>query len=237
MSNFRCVATATAKGLLQLAQSRPNLDKEELGQLDTLGDFLITSSTLLAIGRPGLQSHLAGIQTIGIPQDHGCRLNPPRTMVEPLRACILAEDLFTNQESQSSPWDDSSRFRPLQRDIDTLIVRGVQSATNQAGLPQSDSCDTKPSDAVFLLMCHCAMVTLNRSFLPIPVRITGPAPKPGSSTINWAQFPDAPKLFLKERIARCDASAAAICALCRELITKDQLFSVFRRSHSPSCDK
>ncbi|KAH7123275.1 C6 transcription factor [Dactylonectria estremocensis] len=122
------------------------------------------------------------------------------------------------------PWNTNSDFRALQDELEEYLLwypsifrMGPREAP---GLKDQEDTDEPMSSLIW----HCSAILLNRTFLPIPER-GKTANESQASLVRCVDFPEAPPLFLKERIHRCESSADAICDIAQDIISSGGFFS------------
>ncbi|KAJ3543330.1 hypothetical protein NM208_g3641 [Fusarium decemcellulare] len=218
-------AQALAQSLVQLsrAQQIPDADAQSCRALTAVTQYLAITRAILCIGNPNLHStQQHPVQNNSSP---GRITNTPAS--ERLEILLRVQELcckpFAQQEPR--PWDEKSEFRRVQEELDRFLVRWP--GTWASGSSEDSMTNAFPNDTeshVALLIGHCSVILLNRIFLPIPRRRTG---SQAGQVINvdCVNFPSAPDLFIKERISRCEASVAAICLVCKDMIEDGQIFA------------
>lgn len=82
----------------------------------------------------------------------------------------------------------------------------------------SDPSNAALNDCVFgCLVKHCCTILLNRIFLPVPVVRVNSTPS-NTKTVTMVFFPDAPQLFLTDRLNALTSAAKAVSIICRQAI-------------------
>ncbi|KAH6670988.1 hypothetical protein F5X68DRAFT_44784 [Plectosphaerella plurivora] len=213
----------TARSLVQLAWSRPDLTPEDAQILESADDFLSLAEQLHSLGQPALQAFLRLDSSSA-----GRVLSPlqPSQLPQIISLLVKSQQLSSNLSFTKGPmpWMKNSAFSALQSELDEYILKhpGISLDTLE---PPAGNETTRHLDATMsLLVCHCTRIMLNKPFLPVPK--TRPyASADSSSRPACLEFPGAPTLFLMERARRCEASAAAVFHIARHVISNGDFFS------------
>lgn len=123
------------------------------------------------------------------------------------------------------PWSPHSTFRTYQVELEQLVLQRLErlhpGSSEDEHLPR----EQRTQSAMCSLIWHCCVICLNRNFLPIPKR-TGPDHENSEASSRQLKFPVAPQLFVEEILHRCQASAVAICTICKGLVWQGDFFRV-----------
>ncbi|EEU41457.1 uncharacterized protein NECHADRAFT_88893 [Fusarium vanettenii 77-13-4] len=206
---------AMTEALVQLNSAGQALDSDAEA-LAVVSQYLAVARAIMCIGNPDL--HLTQQRAPQHSLSSATSDTPVwRRLWIILRIQELCRKPFTQQETR--PWDKDSDFRCIQEELDGFMTRWPGPFSTAV----SDACPKDPETSIALLVSHCSIISPNRTFLPIPRKTTGC--REGAHVLHWVNFPSAPDLFIRERISRCEASVAAICLVCRELIADGQFFA------------
>ncbi|KAJ5788305.1 fungal-specific transcription factor domain-containing protein [Penicillium paradoxum] len=142
-------------------------------------------------------------------------------------ACIHQLCLVPFREQNPLPWTPDSEFRALQDELEEYLLRHPSTFRFGSNSPSAQPSRLGDLDAsISSIIWHCCVIVLNRNFLPIPERRPNPAADgalyPPARSLD---FPEAPPLFLKERIYRCESSADAICDISQDIIRNGGFYS------------
>ncbi|KAJ5498164.1 fungal-specific transcription factor domain-containing protein [Penicillium expansum] len=131
------------------------------------------------------------------------------------------------REQNPPPWTLNSEFRALQDDLEEYLLRHPSTFRFGSNSPSSRPSKQEDLDAsISSMIWHCCVIILNRTFLPIPERRPQTTEDGGQEPpIRCIEFPNAPPLFLKERIYRCESSADAICDISQNVIRNGGFYS------------
>lgn len=221
---------ALAESLIQLkgAGQAPDTDAQHRRGLTAASQYLAVARAIMCIGNPDLHS----MQQQTVHNSLSTRM-PGTPALKRLWILLRIQELCGKPFAQHEPrpWDENSEFRCVQEELDGYLIRWPGTfATKPSTDGTPDACPNEAETSVALLVSHCSIILLNRTFLPIPRKTIGCS---GVETdVRWVSFPSAPDLFIKERISRCEASVAAICLICKDMIANGQIFAVsLRRTH------
>ncbi|KAK7428034.1 hypothetical protein QQZ08_005466 [Neonectria magnoliae] len=221
------VDIAMGRSLVQLARSSVAVKPDLVQVLDAAEQFLTVAELSHSIGHASLQPTRDRKARRPRP-DTRLPLFPEgtRRLLELLEALIRISQLCSTPltEHDPAPWSTDSDFRALQDELEEYLLwnpsifrMGPKEPPGKTEQEDNDACMSS-------LLWHCCAILLNRTFLPIPERCKT-ANESQAPLIRCVEFPEAPPLFLKERIHRCESSADAICDITQEVISKGGFFS------------
>lgn len=218
---------AMGRSLVQLARTSRHIAPDWTQILDAAELHFIVAELSHSIGHPSLQppSH----RRVKRPRPDTRVASFPegtRRLLDLLEVLIGINQLgFTPfKEHNPAPWNTDSDFRALQDELEEYLL-WYPSIFRMGPKELPGMIDQEDSDVpMSSLIWHCSAILLNRTFLPIPERCKL-ANEGQASLIRCVDFPQAPPLFLKERIHRCESSADAICDITQEIISKGGFFS------------
>ncbi|KAF5009176.1 hypothetical protein FDECE_4620 [Fusarium decemcellulare] len=213
-------AQALAQSLVQLSRAQQIPDADAL---TAVAQYLAVTKAILCIGNPNLHSTQQRPVLNNSSPGRITHTHASERLEILLRVQELCCEPFAQQEPR--PWDEKSEFRRVQEELDRFLVRWP--GTWASGSSEDSMTNAFPNDTeshVALLIGHCSVILLNRIFLPIPRRRSG-SQAGQMINIDCFNFPSAPDLFIKERISRCEASVAAICLVCKDMIEDGQIFA------------
>lgn len=221
---------AMGRSLVQLARTSRNITPDWTQILDAAELYFTIAELSHSIGHPSLQppSH----RRVKRPRPDTRVASFPegtRRLLDLLEVLIGINQLgFTPfKEHNPAPWNTDSDFRVLQDELEEYLL-WYPSIFRMGPRELPGMIDQEDSDVpMSSLIWHCSAILLNRNFLPIPERCKF-ANEGQASLIRCVDFPQAPPLFLKERIHRCESSADAICDITQEIISKGGFFSASR---------
>ncbi|KAF3797071.1 hypothetical protein GCG54_00009039, partial [Colletotrichum gloeosporioides] len=197
-----------------------------------LGKFLVTiyleiSETMISFSHCSLQLRCP-TRKDQIDQEHndGTRSNRFLTqLLELLQLFVRIQHYCSAGFSKQNPppWSLHSTFRTYQVELEQLVLQRLEQlhpgSSEDEHLPQ----EQRTQSAMCSLIWHCCVICLNRTFLPITERTMLDDVNSGASS-RQLNFPAAPQLFVEERLSRCQASAVAICTICKELVWQGDFF-------------
>lgn len=215
---------ALARGLIQVIQGGHDLPDEYQRQImKSAARYLSLAEALVCLGNPSLLS------TVENGREHGQQGTPHDELLDRLLVLRQIQHLCNQgpPRQDAPPWALKSPFRGLQEELEAFLIQGPGAPILTQDLPDLESLSYihESEASASLLLCHSSIILLNRTFLPIPDRRKDPGAGGGTSITN-INFPLAPDLFIRERIRRCEASAAAICEICKDMISNQQFFLV-----------
>lgn len=214
---------------MQLARSDCELDTEQTQALVIAERFLAIAQVSHCLGHRHLQptnsrpAKRPRLECAPCPED--C---PHLIELLEVLASIYQLCLIPFKEHNPLPWTPESEFRALQDELEEYLLRHPSTFCFGSNSPSGRPSRSGDLDAsISSMVWHCCVIILNRTFLPIPERRAQLAedgiPEP---PIRCFEFPEAPPLFLKERINRCESSADAICDISKEVIRNGGFYSV-----------
>lgn len=222
-------STAMGRSLVQLARSDSELDAEQIQVLSVAERYLAIAQASHCLGHRHLQPSSSRpakrprLECAPCPED--C---PHLVELLELLSCINQLCLTPFKEQNPPPWTLNSEFRALQDDLEEYLLRHPSTFRFGSNSPSGRPSRLEDLDAsISSMVWHCCVIVLNRTFLPIPERRPQSAEDGGQDLpIRCVEFPEAPPLFLKERIYRCESSADAICDISQDVIRNGGFYSV-----------
>ncbi|KGO73525.1 Protein of unknown function DUF3468 [Penicillium expansum] len=219
---------AMGRSLVQLARSHNELDAEQTQVLTVAERYLAIAQASHCLGHRHLQplssrpANRPRLECAPCPED--C---PHLVELLELLACIHQLCLTPFKEQNPPPWTLNSEFRALQDDLEEYLLRHPSTFRFGSNSPSSRPSKQEDLDAsISSMIWHCCVIILNRTFLPIPERRPQTTEDGGQEPpIRCIEFPNAPPLFLKERIYRCESSADAICDISQNVIRNGGFYS------------
>jgi hypothetical protein len=230
---------AMGRSLVQLARSNCDLDAEQKRALEVAERYLTIAQASHSLGHHHLQPRRAKTTKRPRLECGPCPEDCPH-LVELLEIFGSIHHLYLTpfREHAPQPWAANSEFRALQDELEEYLLRHPVTFRFGSNSPPP-SCDVKQKrrwdlDAsVSSLVWHCCVIALNRAFLRVPEpppRTEATASSQHDPRIVANEFPDAPSLFLRERLHRCESSAEAICSISRDIIKNGGFYSVILSS-------
>lgn len=217
------------QSLVQLARSDCDLDTEQTQVLSVAERYLAIAQASHRLGHRHLQpsssrpAKIPRLECAPCPEDCSHLVE----LLEVL-ACIHQLCLTPLSEQNPLPWTADSEFRALQDELEEYLLR--HPSTFRFGSNSPLSCNSRWGGldvSISSMVWHCCVIVLNRTFLPIPERRPQTAAEGGKKPpVRCVEFPEAPPLFLKERIHRCESSADAICGISQDVIKNGGFYSV-----------
>ncbi|KAH9227495.1 hypothetical protein K456DRAFT_42046 [Colletotrichum gloeosporioides 23] len=230
-------ASRLAKKFEQSARHQVDLSSAPGSEPSTVSTYcvLIEYSISLGDGRQAWMDLGKYLETLGCPTwndqsnqqpNDGASSNQFFTqLLELLHLFIRIHRYCSSGFSKQNPppWGLHSIFRTYQVELEQLVLQRLErlhpGSSEDDYLPQ----EQRTQSAMCSLIWHCCVICLNRNFLPIPKR-TRPDHEDTEPSSRQLNFPAAPQLFVEERLNRCQASAVAICTICKELVWQGDFF-------------
>ena len=218
---------ATGFSLIELARAACDLDGEQIEALNVAAEYLAIAKTSHCLGHAVLRSSCERLSKK--PSLESSRPSCPEDcshLVELLQLLVCVHQLCSTPlgEQNPLPWAPQSRFRELQDELEDYLLRHPNTFRFGGGPPLYHSPKSNFDGSIMAsLVWHCGVIILNRTFLPIPER---PPPTGEVAVVRCIEFPQAPPLFLKERVYRCVSSSDAICEITRDVIKGGGFYSV-----------
>ncbi|KAJ9149912.1 hypothetical protein NKR23_g4132 [Pleurostoma richardsiae] len=216
---------AIARSLIDLAgtaNDRPASDPQILRDAD---HYLRIMECCCSISQPSLLKRgVMGLDRVSetCPDASGGNNSPQFLQMLCLLVRIQQFCLRPLPQQKPDPWKPDSDFQALRKELQLRLIR--RPFTYCADADPSDHCISDSVDtAMSTLAWHCCTIVLGRTFLPIPERRRDPNAD-WHATVRSLHFPGAPVLFLQENIHSCEASAAAICTICKEIVANGEFF-------------
>ncbi len=141
-----------------------------------------------------------------------------------LRIQTFSREIYSEQSP--SPWSVDSEFMIYREALDRILIchsDEFQFTPEELTRTGGDK-EVQLENLHCSLAWHCAVILLNRVFLPIPTIPEEESPNLSTSAALQAcdrYFPLAPKPFLEERIQACETSASTICDICRDVLDSE----------------
>lgn len=223
------------RSLVQLARANFDLDADQAHALDIAERYLGIAHASHSLGHRHLQPSLAKRSKRPRLECGPCPEDCPH-LIELLEIFGSVNHLYQTPfwEQSPPPWAANSEFRALQDELEEYLLRHPVTFRFGSNSPPADG-DAKRrrrgdlDASISSLVWHCCAIALNRAFLLVPERPprSGATPRDQHDPVALVdEFPDAPSLFLRERVHRCESSADAICSISRDVIRNGGFYSV-----------
>lgn len=214
---------------MQLARTHCELDTEQMQALVIAERYLAIAQVSHCLGHRHLQptstrpAKRPRLECAPCPGDCPHLIELLEVLDSVHRLCLIPF-----REHNPLPWAPDSEFRALQDELEEYLLRHPSTYRFGSNSPSDRPSRLGDIDAsISSMVWHCSVITLNRTFLPIPERRAQLAENvTPERPIRCFEFPEAPLLFLKERINRCESSADAICDISKEVIRNGGFYSV-----------
>lgn len=221
------------RSLVQLARSACNIDAEQAQELSIAERYLAITQASHCLGHRYLQASSSRPAKRPRLECAPCPDDCPH-LVELLEVLASIHQLCLTpfKEQNPLPWTADSEFRALQDELEEYLLRHPSTFRFGSNSPSSHKSRRVDLDAsISSMVWHCCVIVLNRTFLPIPER-PQVTPSGGQDLpVRCVEFPEAPPLFLQERIHRCESSADVICEITRDVIRNGGFYSVICPKH------
>ncbi|KAM5367410.1 hypothetical protein ACJZ2D_010055 [Fusarium nematophilum] len=220
------VDLATGKSLTQLYRANTRLTREESQVLDLVDYFLAVTVATHCLGNPSLQPFEVSSDRRGQADNAD-----PAPCSSSKRLLYLIRFLSRIQRlraapsgrQKSLPWKPDSDFRVLHHELEAQQLHHPHTPYSEADISQEPTEKDDLTSLFCSLVCSCCDIELNKAFLPIPLPLTDINQETGA-TPPCINFPEAPTLFLVERLNRCESAAEATCRSARDVIGRGGFF-------------